>query len=146
MGARVSNSGGKYRTDLKRNRYLPFNIFLDKRSVNQVYSGRNSFPINLFDYIHAVLDQEVACVCSNSIEASEVEDFFIPENIFVNARASSSKTRQGYKEALDIVDAVQTVAKASDGCGTIFNTTKALVISPRRLREFYIPEMVTVEE
>jgi hypothetical protein len=148
MGARVQNDGqGKYRTDLKRNRYLPYNIFLKREDVRRAYSGREANPVNLFDYIASTLDQEAGCTCTSYVPQEEpfaVFDLFIPENVFVNSKTSNSDVRRGYANAIDLVDAILTVKKSDEGCtDKVFPATKQLVLSPQRLRELYIPSMVT---
>lgn len=145
MGARVKNDGSVYRTNVKRDRYLPYNIFLKKADLQRFYSGRPSEAISLFDYTHAVLDQDAGCTCTTAFDEFEAQDLFIPESIFVNSTTTDTATREGFNDAIDLVKVIATVKRSDLACDDAFTFGRGFY-SPKVLEQLYIPKMVTVKD
>lgn len=124
-------------------RYLPYNIFIDKSSIQGRYRHLPmEQTMTLYDFIIYTLlygdgSDQVACdsLALDSAGVTNPLDYYIPENLWVTRTKTNSSVLKGMKENIDLYAAVHTVLINQCSCAT----GSALYYPVKKMKELYMP-------
>jgi hypothetical protein len=133
-----TNDGrGFERTNVKLKRFLPYSIFIDKKSFRNRYRNLPTGKPNLYDFIVSTLVRGgYTCASLTAGDTSLYSDILIPENVFLTRAGQLSKTVEGKKKDIDLYAVIDTILDQTCSC---VNNNPRLYYSEKRAKQLYLP-------